>query len=453
MRIRFFAFVIFLCQFLLLKAEESEIRVHLHTQESLFSLYLGKMQSEGSHLSSDYLKKLFEVFLFDFDHNGFTKVFTGRDDLEKALEEKNPQLAFKHGFWEQSRAAFAIKPYVTQKQLNCYVYSTKKGSLKQFKDIALTGDLNQDRRQIHRLADSIQKELFNVMGVANTRILYSKQKSKSAGEKNHWQSEIWECDFDGANEKQITFEGSYSITPVVLPPHPYFGKDRFLYVSYKIGQPKIYQSSSKEQTGKRIIDLRGNQLLPAISPKRDKIAFISDASGRADLFIQQINPEGQLIDKPVQLYSFPRATQASPAFSPDGSRIAFVSDKDGSPRIYIIPSAPSVRRSEPIMLTKQNRENICPAWSPDGTKLVFSAKTKEVRQIWIYDFEAKEERQLTFGPGNKENPCWAPDSLHIVFNSTDPNSSELYIVNLNQPEAVKITKGPGKKHYPAWGIR
>ncbi len=436
-----------------LDAEENEIRIHLHTQEALSPLYLGKIQSDGGTLSADYLKKLFEVLQFDLNHNGFTKVSLVKDDLEKALEEKNPQLVFKHDFWEKSRMAFVVKPYLVQKQFNCYVYCAKKGSLKQYKEIPLTGDLNQDRRQIHRLSDSIQKELFNVMGVANSRILFSKQKSKSPNEKNSWQSEIWECDFDGANEKQVTHEGSYSITPVMLPPHPYFGKDRFMYVSYKIGQPKIYQSSLKEQTGKRIIDLRGNQLLPAISPKRDKIAFICDASGRADLFIQQINAEGHLMEKPAQLYSFPKATQASPTFSPDGSKIAFVSDKDGSPRIYLIPSTIGMSRAEPIMITKQNRENICPAWSPDGTKLAFSAKTKDIRQLWIYDFGTKEETQLTFGPGNKENPCWAPDSLHIVFNSTDPNSSELYIVNLNQPEAVKITRGPGKKHYPAWGIR
>jgi len=105
------------------------------------------------------------------------------------------------------------------------------------------------------------------------------------------------------------------------------------------------------------------------------------------------------------------------------------------------------------MISKQNRENSCPCWSPDGTKLAYSAKTNGIRQIWIYDFGSGEEWQLTSGPGNKENPYWGPNSRHIVFNSTDASGSEIYIVNLNQPEATKISRGPGKKHYPTWGAR
>jgi TolB protein len=106
-----------------------------------------------------------------------------------------------------------------------------------------------------------------------------------------------------------------------------------------------------------------------------------------------------------------------------------------------------------MLISKQNGENSCPAWSADGKKLAYSAKTKGVRQIWIYDFDSKEERQLTDGPGNKENPSWALDSKHLVFNSTDGPASELYLVNLNQPEVIKISQGPGKKHYPTWGTR
>ena len=346
-----------------------------------------------------------------------------------------------------------VKWTATGKTISASVLSSQSGSVKHFNEISLTGDLNQDRRQIHKLADGITKALFNCEGIANTRILYSYQIKSPKADGSEWASEIWECDWDGANTRQITREGSYCVTPVLLPHSSQYANDRFLYVSYKIGQPKIYIASLKEGVGKRLIDLKGNQLLPTVSRNRDKIAFISDAGGRTDLFLQPLNPKTGEVGKPVQLYSYPRSTQASPTFSPDGSKIAFVSDKDGGMRIYVISATPSQNRANALMISKQNRENSCPCWSPDGTKLAYSAKTNGIRQIWIYDFAAGDESQLTSGPGNKENPYWAPDSKHIVFNSTDGASSELYIVNMNQPEVLKISRGSGKKHYPTWGTR
>ena len=127
----------------------------------------------------------------------------------------------------------------------------------------------------------------------------------------------------------------------------------------------------------------------------------------------------------------------------------FLSEVMGMTKIRVTSDK---KRPHAVMITKKNRENSCPSWSPDGTKLAYSAKTNGIRQIWIYDFEKNEEWQLTSGPGNKENPFWAPNSNHIVFNSTQDCNSEIYVVNLNQPQAIKISRGLGKKHYPTWGL-
>lgn len=436
----------------LTEMEDQEIRVQLNTQEQLASLYLSKFEGDQNSFDKAYIRDLEVVLQYDLSYNGSTKLIPIHHQKEELLAQKEQKEAYNPKSWKNWGIAYVVKASVAEKKLNAEVFSVQTGSLKFFKDIALTGNLREDRRQIHKLTDAIHKALFNNEGVANSRILYSLQVKSSKHDGNDV-SEIWECDWDGENARQVTHEESYCITPFLIPTTGNNASDRFLYVSYKNGQPKIFIASVKDGVGKKFIDLRGNQLLPAVSDQRDKIAFISDAGGRADLFVQSFNPTLGEVGKPVQLFSFPRSAHASPTFSPDGSKIAFVSDKDGSPRIYVIPSSHGNKRANPALITKQNKESSCPAWSPDGAKLAYSAKTNGVRQIWIYDFETKEERQLTFGPGNKENPVWASNSLHLVFNSTDPSSSELYVINLNQPEAIKITRGSGKKHYPTWGIR
>ncbi len=433
-----FKLILFFFFLTALRAETpEEIRIYLSTTSPLEPLYLGKFQCSDNSLTDGYLSQLESVLLFDLNHNGSTKVAPFNEQREKMT---------LHGTnWKNSGLLYVIQGKILEKKLSTLIFSVQSGSLKQFPEIVLSGDLSKDRKLIHRLADGIYKTLYGREGVASTQILYSsKQKTQ-----NKWISEIWVCDWDGGNDQQLTSDGSYCVNPVAIPSSQKYGNDYFLYVSYKMGQPKIF-ISSKKGGGKRLIDLKGNQLLPAISPQRDKIAFICDASGRTDLFLQEFHPDKSFAKKPVQLFSYPSSTQASPTFSPDGTKLAFVSDKDGSPRIYLISATFTSKRPEPTLISKQNHENSCPSWSPDGKKLAYSAKTKGIRQIWIYDFETKEEWQLTDGKGNKENPSWAPDSRNLVFNSTDGQISDLYIVNLNQGEAIKISGGAGIKHYPSW---
>jgi TolB protein len=433
--------------------ENQEIRVHLSTQTQLAPLYIGKLTSQTSSFDATYLAQLHQVLQYDLNYNAASQVLSSSTEKEQALQGTDPKKSLNPQTWRGYGIPYVIKWSVTDKTLNVAVLTTQSGSVKHFNEIPLTGDISSDRRQVHKLADAITKALFNIEGIAHSRILYSYQVKNPNPDGSEWLSEIWECDWDGANARQVTHEKSYCVTPVLLPSSSQYSNDRFVYVSYKLGQPKIYIASLKEGVGKRLIDLRGNQLLPCISQKRDKIAFISDAGGRTDLFLQPLNPQTGEVGKPIQLYSYPRSTQASPTFSPDGSKIAFVSDKDGGMRIYVIHATPSENRANAVMISKLNRENSCPCWSPDGRKLAYSAKTNGIRQIWIYDFATGEESQLTSGAGNKENPYWAPDSMHIVFNSTDSASSELYIVNIHQPDVLKISRGPGKKHYPTWGAR
>lgn len=446
---------VFLFVFISLDAEQEtkEVRVYLQTESVLDSLYIGNFQNKDNSFSDEYIEQLQEILCFDFRYNGSTELMAYSGQKESLLQQTNIGSAFNPKVWKSLGTVHVIRGFIKDRKLFLEVFSSQTGSLKQFDDLELTGSLGKDRKQVHRLADAVHKALFGEDGVASTRILYAAKLKQNPGRTGDWISEIWSCDWDGANPKQMTKEKSYNVTPLIIPSVSDAPSDKFLYVSYKLGQPKIFIASAKEGIGKRLIELKGHQILPAISRQKDKIAFISDAAGKTDLFLQEFHPETGEVGKPVQLFSFPRSTQASPTFSPDGKKIAFVSDKDGTPKIYIIPATFQGKRAMPILISKQNQENTCPSWSPDGKKIAYSAKTKGIRQIWIYDVETREEKQLTDGTGHKENPFWAPNSKHLVFNSTSEVHSDLYVVNIHQPEAIKISQGPGIKHYPSWATR
>jgi TolB protein len=107
-------------------------------------------------------------------------------------------------------------------------------------------------------------------------------------------------------------------------------------------------------------------------------------------------------------------------------------------------------RPTPRLLTRMNRENTSPAWSPDGAKLVYSAKVDGIRQIWVYDFATQVESAITTGPENKENPSWAPDSLHLIYNTETEDRCELYRIHVQQKDPVLISKGSDQKRFASW---
>lgn len=443
---KFFSLFFIFLFFSLSAVESEQIVVQLSTDSQLMPLYLGAIREEGAGLSSAYLKELEEILRFDLNHNGMTSVAKNQPELDQRCGDNSFAQPNCLSLWQDNNLFFVVVATVKEKKLSARALSVAGHSTKSTVDLSLAGNLAEDRKQMHKLADAIYRALFGGNGIASTRILYTIKNGQVA--------DVWEADYDGGNARQITHENCLCVNPVYMPPKAGFSTGSFFYVSYQSGQPKIFVASLKEGKGRRVTYLRGNQLMPAISRQRNKLAFISDVTGNPDLFLQSFSPEEGAIGKPRQIFAAPHATQGTPTFHPDGSRIAFVSNKDGLARIYVmdIPAedVTSIADIRASLITKRNAESTAPAWSPDGSKLAYSSVTNGVRQIWVHDFVSKQDKQLTQGAGNKENPVWGPNSLHILFNSTGKGSSELYLINLNQPDAVKITSGKGDKRFPSW---
>ena len=379
--------------FSFLHSEEKEIIIPLSTRNFLSSVYISPFTSPN--FSEEYLASLRTILVFDLNNNGSCHV--------------------------ENRGGYDFKVDVdiTGKEFSALIQLVHGGITKTLGPYPLTGTLVSDHYQLHQFSDDLTLVITGTRGIASSKILYSVQFPEKTPSGYEYKSEIWEIDYDGENKRQVTRENSYCITPVFFPTIGPFTENKFLYVNYKNGQPKIYLGSFKDEKGTPLVPLRGNQLLPAISRRGDMIAFISDASGRADLFVQLFSKSHGLMGKPIQAYSYPKSVQASPTFRPDGKKIAFVSDKKGTPRIFIIdtPYPGKETKPRPLCITKKYRHNTCPCWSPDGTKLAYSAMIDGTRQIIVYDFLTKEEIQLTTGSSHKENPTWAPNSLHLIYNT------------------------------------
>jgi TolB protein len=102
-----------------------------------------------------------------------------------------------------------------------------------------------------------------------------------------------------------------------------------------------------------------------------------------------------------------------PDVAADG-RVAFVSDRNGQPNLYVWQEGSAPRR-----ITPTNLQGQAPRWSPDGTRIMFSAPGAgaDIAQIWTVNADGSGLQQLTERSAGAVHAAWSPDGTRIAFTS------------------------------------
>lgn len=250
----------------------------------------------------------------------------------------------------------------------------------------------------HRFADEIILRLgAGAPGVAESKIFFVSTRS---GHK-----EIWQMDYDGAGQHQLTHLGSIALSPRVSPDGTRVafsglgnGWDIRMY-SLDLGRLVAFPHFG------------GVNLSPAWSSDGTKLAFSSSRTGDPEIYVA--DQDGTNLRRATAY----RGPDVSPVWNPKtGAQIAWVSGRTGLPQIYVMESD----GTNPQRLTDQGYA-VSPSWSPNGQFLTFAwirrygPGAPGGRDIYVMDVASKQFIQLTHDAGENDSPSWAPDNRHIVF--------------------------------------
>lgn len=274
----------------------------------------------------------------------------------------------------------------------------------------------------HRVADAIVFAVTGKKGMASGKVALV---STRTGRK-----ELYVCDMDGKNLRQITKDRSIVVGPGWTP-----DAKNITYTSYKRGYPNVYMTGRS----KPLSSHGGLNASGAVSPDGKSMAVILSRDGNPELYIKSLRT-GFL----KRLTKTQRGNEASPCWSPDGNHIAYVSDAGGSPQIYIIPKGGGRSRR----LTSTGSENVAPDWGKNGY-IVYSSRIGGRYRIAMANPAAKSLRVLETDWADYEDPSWAPDGRHIVCSRTASYRSSIYLLDTLKDSPVALLTGSVDWYSPA----
>ena len=183
------------------------------------------------------------------------------------------------------------------------------------------------------------------------------------------------------------------------------------------------------------------------SPDGKKIAFNAYVgsldSGSFEIFVMNRDGSGLL-----QLTQSPGVDWA-PAWSPDGSKIVFVSIRAGD--VFPVVHVMNADGSNVQALTLEAANETSPIWSPDGGTIFYVAIVNGNYDIWRMDPDGTNRHQLTPAVYHYDHPELSPDGSQIVFASHRGTNYELYLMSSAGVGEQQLTDFPGATNsWPRW---
>ena len=242
------------------------------------------------------------------------------------------------------------------------------------------------------------------------RFLYLAQASLTTNEKNR----IYAASLDGGAPK-LLFSGNTNV--VYAPRHLLFQRDRTL-----LAQP---------------FDVKTLRFTEEAFPVAENVSFFPSfasavfTASDTGLIAYQAGSGGGLTQltwldragKPVGTVGVP-GLFASPRLAHDGRRLAVgTEDSQGLADVWIF----DLERNTPTRFTFDPNADLSPVWSPDDSRVVFSASRKNPADLYQKNSAgAASEEPLVASNTFKVPLDWSPDGRVLLFQTNDPKRRSIW---------------------------
>jgi TolB protein len=144
-----------------------------------------------------------------------------------------------------------------------------------------------------------------------------------------------------------------------------------------------------------------------------------------------------------------RQLNLNPSWSPDAQAIAYSAYRgDLPPDLFVSFILKGVLQN----VTKGQRAVYLPAFSPDGTRILFSMTPpgESAQEIYVMNADGTNLRRLTNHPAIDSTPTWSPSGTRIAFTSNRAGRQLLYTMNADGSNVQRLPIPDGEADRATW---
>jgi len=210
------------------------------------------------------------------------------------------------------------------------------------------------------------------------------------------------------------------------------------YSSRQNGYWDIYILDISSGQTTRLTDSPEYDGAPAWSPDSQWVIYESYIDNNLEILIRSVNFPQQ---SPIRLTNS-SGLDCSPVWSPLGRDVAFVSDRSGKPEIWLARLDQTDNRFVKISNLPDSASYL-PRWSPDGNKLAWVAEDEIQKEVVVLDMQNPAQPVKILGAG--DNFTWSPSGDMVLASIPSANQTDLgsYLVS-NSEIYYPPAKAPGR---------